>query len=214
MTQATLPRDLIESIIQFRNQTTSDTVNAQTILTFLQTAEQFRKLPDSGVSEQVVDYFLKNIVWLMTEQLQHEGTAKQSAEKRQDNARRALDILDSFIHNDARCQERFNPSRSVVESMNIGEYIANENRSIQKVDSLIEMCILIMEKNDHLDFFSVTRNGSESVMRVIRSSDRSVPLSASDPGGPPSSYSASKSIPLGGMKGKNPWDVLSDVLFL
>ena len=158
MTQATLPRDLIESIIQFRNQTTSDTVNAQTILTFLQTAEQFRKLPDSGVSEQVVDYFLKNIVWLMTEQLQHEGTAKQSAEKRQDNARRALDILDSFIHNDARCQERFNPSRSVVESMNIGEYIANENRSIQKVDSLIEMCILIMEKNDHLDFFNFTKN--------------------------------------------------------
>ena len=158
MTQATLPRDLIESIIQFRNQTTSDTVNAQTILTFLQTAEQFRKLPDSGVSEQVVDYFLKNIVWLMTEQLQHEGTAKQSAEKRQDNARRALDILDSFIHNDARCQERFNPSRSVVESMNIGEYIANENRSIQKVDSLIEMCILIMEKNDHLDFLNFTKN--------------------------------------------------------
>ena len=42
--------------------------------------------------------------------------------------------------------------------MNIGEYIANENRSIQKVDSLIEMCILIMEKNDHLDFFNFTKN--------------------------------------------------------
>ena len=66
----------------------------------------------------------------MTEQLQYEGTQKQSIEKRQDNARRALDVLNNFIHNDTRCQERFNPSRQVVENMNIGEYIANENRSI------------------------------------------------------------------------------------
>ena len=51
MAQANLARELIEAIVQPRNQTTSDTVSAQTVESFLQKAEQFRKLPDSGVSE-------------------------------------------------------------------------------------------------------------------------------------------------------------------
>ena len=42
--------------------------------------------------------------------------------------------------------------------MNIGEYIANETNSFAKVDSLIDMCIMIMEKNDYLDYFNFTNN--------------------------------------------------------
>ena len=46
----------------------------------------------------------------------------------------------------------------MAESLNIGAYIANEVNSYSKVESLIDMCLMIIEKNNYLDYFNFTNN--------------------------------------------------------
>lgn len=94
----------------------------------------------------------------MTDQLEQEGKHRQPQSKRADIARSALDILSTYIRNDTRCWERFNPSRKMLGRMNIGRYIAAEDTSLDRVNSLIDMCLMILEKNDNLDYFNFTDN--------------------------------------------------------
>ena len=110
------------------------------------------------MDDEIVDTFLHNVVWLMTDQLEQEGKHRQPQSKRADIARSALDILSTYIRNDTRCWERFNPSRKMLGRMNIGRYIAAEDTSLDRVNSLIDMCLMILEKNDNLDYFNFTDN--------------------------------------------------------
>ena len=151
-------REFIELTNQLRSNAVTDTATPQLIQSFLAGAESQRKLPDGIAGDEVIDAFLHNLVWLMTDQLHQEGKHRQPQQQRQDVARRGLDLLNTYIHSDPRCWERFNPSRAMLDRMNIGQYIAGEDTSLDKVNSLIDMCLMILEKNDNLDYFNFTDN--------------------------------------------------------
>ena len=79
-------------------------------------SEETKKLPD-GTDEQIVDYFLQNLTYIMTldnrrganssgEQIDHRESKRDSS--------RALSLLVRYLSNDSRALKRFNPTRNMV----------------------------------------------------------------------------------------------------